>query len=710
VATRRSTGEAFDIWGDGEQPLTRGGLCTKVDRYLDRTYHPDRLKTPLRRSGPKGSGRFEPISWDQAIAEVAQGLERVMAEHGAEAVLQYSYAGTMGLLQGEGMDQRLWNALGVSRLARTICAEAGAHGYRYTNGKTIGMDPLDFEHADLVLLWGTNTLTSNLHLWPVILRAKKRGAQVIVIDPAQTRTARAADRWIPIVPGTDAALALALMHVLVRDGHCDLDYLERAAVGFDALRVRVAAWTPERAAAITGVPPAEIERLASVYATAKTPAIRINYGLQRHRGGGMATRTIACLPTLVGAWQRQGGGILLSTSGAFDLDRRSLHRPELLGDRNPRTINMIRLGDALDLDPTTRARALYHPRPADPTPTAADAGPSVHALVVYDSNPLAVCPDQNAVRRGLAREDLFTVVLEHFATDTADYADIVLPATTQLEHLDLHTAYGHLYVTLNRPAIAPVAEAQPNSEIFRRIAHALGRTEACFEQTDEQVLRELVAAQTSAPWRGIDWARLELEGFVRLELPRPFLPFAEGRFPTPSGKCELYSETMAAHGYDPLPTYLAPAHRDETSPKPDLHPLVFISPPAHGFLNSTFVNVERLARREREPRLWIHPDDATARGLGTGDVAEAFNDNGAFQATVLVTDAIVPGTVLAPGVWWAKLSPGGQNINTVTSQAETDFGGGATFYDVRVQVRLGRRESVPAAPAEASTASEGQTA
>lgn len=691
VAVRRDDRRAVDIWGHPDQPLTRGGLCTKVDRYLDRTYHPDRLQTPLRRHGPKGSGEFVPISWDEAITEVAARLGRVIEDHGAESVMQYSYAGTMGLLQGEGVDQRLWNALGVSRLARTICAEAGSVGYRYTIGRSAGVDPLDLEHAELVLIWGSNTLTSNLHLWPVLLRARKRGAKIVVIDPARTRTARAADDWIAIRPGTDAALALAMMHVLIRDDLVDHDFIARGTVGFEALAERVEAWTPARAAEITGVPAARIEALAKAYGAASPAAIRVNYGLQRHRGGGMAVRSIACLPALVGAWRHRGGGCLLSTSGAFETDKRTLARPDLLEGRAPRTFNMVRLGDALSLDSVVRARALHHPRPADPTPTAADAGAAVHALVVYDSNPLAVCPDQNAVRRGLEREDLFTVVLEHFQTDTADYADLVLPATTQLEHFDVHGAYGHLYVSLNRPAIAPVGASLPNSEIFRRIARAMGRTEPCFSQDDEAILRELVEAQRAPAWAGVTWARLEAEGFVRLDVPSPYLPYADGVFPTPSGKCELFSSRMAEDGYDPLPAYTPPAALDEYEDARqdgrDGGTLLCISPPAHGFLNSTFVNVERLARREGRPRVTLHPHDAAARAVSDGDAVTVANDYGALELEARVSEDIVQGTVLVPGVWWAKLSPGGQNINAVTSQAETDFGGGATFYDTRVQVR-----------------------
>lgn len=690
VAVDPATGRALDLWGHPDHPVTQGTLCTKVDRYLERTYHAGRLTNPLKRSGPKGSGQFTPVSWAEAIAEIAARLQSIIAEHGPEAVLPYSYAGTMGLLQGNGISQRLFNQMGASQLARTICSEAGFEGYLYTIGATEGTETQDYAHAKLILIWGSNTLTSNLHLWPIVQKAQKAGAKIIVIDPARTRTARAADEWIPIHPGTDAALALAMMHVIIGEGLHDADYVTRYTVGFEALAERVADWTPARAAAITGIAAERIVELARAYATTRPAAIRINYGMQRHAGGGMAVRTVACLPALVGAWRDQGGGIQLSTSGGFrHLDLRPLYRPDLLAGRTPRTINMNRLGDALSLDPAVLTRAYYRPRPVDAPPTPKQAGPVVKGLIVYNCNPVAVAPDQGAVVRGLKREDLFTVVLEHFQTDTADYADYVLPATTQMEHWDILKPYGHLHLALNQPAIAPVGESLPNSEIFRRLAAALGYDDPCFDQTDEEVLRELIAAQTHPRFAGITWEALCTQGYMRLNLPRPYLPFAAGDFPTPSGKCEFYSERMAADGYDPLPAYAPPAWQRATAPEASL---ICISPPAHSFLNSTFANVDRFMQREGEPRLQMHPNDATARGIEDGVAVDVTNELGSIQLTVQVTTDIVPGTVLAPGIWWAKHSPDRRNINQVTSQDEADMGAGAIFYDTRVWV-------MPASPA-----------
>ncbi len=682
VTVDPTTGRAIRIQGHPRHPITQGRLCGKVDRYLERTYHPERLTTPLKRVGPKGEGRFKPISWEQAIHEISARLQEILAHEGPEAVMPFSYAGTMGVLQGEGMASRFFNRLGASRLARTICSEAGFEGFQYVTGRVMGPAPEDFAYAQLILIWGNNTLTSNMHLWPFIQQARKQGARVIVIDPARTRTARAADAWIPIRPGTDGALALAMMHVIITENRIDADYVREHTTGFEQLRIRVREFTPSWAERITGVPAERIVRLAREYAEATPAAIRINYGLQRHAAGGMAVRNIATLPALVGHWRFRGGGVLLSSSGAFHLDKTSLHRPDLLQGRQPRTLNMIRLGDALSLDAKRRARAYYAPRPIDRRPDPENAGPPIKALFVYNSNPAAVAPDQNAVRAGLAREDLLTVVLEHFQTDTADFADYLLPATTQLEHWDILKPYGHLYLALNRPAIAPLGQSLPNSEIFRRLAHGLGFHDDAFTQDDVTILQTFIAAQTHPTLSGITWERLLNEGFVRLNLPDPFLPFAHG-FPTHDGKCQLYSQSMADDGYDPLPTWTPPQWMSATDPT---HSLVLISPPAHNFLNTTFANLERFRHREREPMVWIHPQDATKHQIHDGELVKLTNAQGEVLLTARITEDISPGVLLAPTIWWAKLSPGGRNVNALTPQHETDMGGSPIFYDVRVSI------------------------
>ncbi len=674
-----ATGTARAMRGHPDHPFTRGVLCTKVTHYLERTYHPERVVSPLKRVGPKGSGQFKRITWEEALAEIGARLSDVVERYGPQAVLPYSYSGTLGLLQGESMDRRFFHALGASRLARTLCAEAGWQGYVYTIGATVGTPPEDFAYARLILLWGTNTLTSNMHLWPFILEARRQGARVVVIDPARTRTARQADEWLPIMPGTDAALALAMMHVIVRDGLWDEAYVSRYTLGFSHLRERLEAWPPERAAAITGLPAERIETLAREYATTRPAVIRINYGMQRHGGGGMAVRAIAMLPALVGAWRERGGGVLLSTSGAFPVNRQALRRTDLQ-PHPTRLINAARLGDALSLDAHMRARAVMQ----------GDPHPPVHALIVYNSNPAVTAPDQNAVLRGLAREDLFTVVLEHFITDTALYADIILPATTQVEHWDLHTAYGHYYLTLNRPAIAPVGESKPNTEIFRLLAQRLSLDHPALRDSDEDLIRQ--ALSVKHPWMtGITYERLLDEGFVRLNLPDPFLPFAEGDFFTPSGKCEFYSAQAAHDGYDPLPTFTPPHETPlpasaESSRASAQQPLALLSPSAHYYLNSNFANVPRLQRRQGEPYLLLHPEDAAARGIQDGDWVRVWNARGSLRLRARVRPDVRPGVCYTPSIWWRTQAADGQSVNVLTSQAEADMGGGATYYDVAVYV------------------------
>ncbi len=657
-------GRAVAIGGDRDHPFTRGFLCVKVGRYLDRVYSPQRLLFPLVRVGRKGEGRFERVSWDEALSLVAERLGAVAREHGPQAILPYSYAGNMGLLSYGSMDRRFFHALGASLLERTICSSAGAAGYKASIGKSIGFDPEAIVDARLILAWGANIVSSNVHLWPFVEEARRRGARLVTIDPFRSRTAEKSDRHLALLPGTDAALALGMMHVIFREGLEDRAYLARYAEGEPELRERAAEWTPERTAATTGLTPAEVEWLAREYATVRPAAIRLNYGLNRHAGGGMAVRTISCLPALVGAWRHAGGGVLLSTSGAFPVDEAALQRPDLVPP-GTRTLNMSQLGRLL---------------------TDASLAPPVKALFVYNSNPAAVAPEQEKVREGLAREDLFTVVHDLFQTDTVDFADVFLPATTTLEHFDLHKAYGHLYLSLSRPAIEPLGEAVPNTELFRRLAARMGLDHPCLRESDEQLARQ--ALDWSHPHlRGIDYQRLEREGSVRLSLPEPHTPFAEGGFPTPSGKCELRSERLAAAGHDPVAGYVPP--REGPTSAPELarrYPLAFISPPAHHFLNSTFSAQPVFVRREGEASVTLHPRDAASRGIAEGRLVRVWNDRGSFLAKARVSESARPGLVVGLSIWWAKMCPGGRNANAVTSQELTDMGGGATFYDALVEV------------------------
>ncbi|MEN3335847.1 MAG: hypothetical protein V7641_5212 [Blastocatellia bacterium] len=656
-------GRATKVSGDDAHKPTRGFLCTKVTRYLERVYHPDRLLYPMRRVGAKGEGRFARISWDEAIAEIA-GRFRDLAESadGPESILPYSYGGTMGIVQGGSMDRRFFHRLGASLLERTICSAAGGAGLIATLGSKYGTDMENFHRARLIVLWGTNTLTSNIHLWPEIKEALANGARLIGIDPYRNQTLDHCHQFIQVRPGTDAALALAVMHVLISEKLCDYDYIEKYTLGFDLLKERAAEYPPSRAAEICGISEDEILGLAREYAATRPAVIRVNYGLQRHAGGGMAVRTIACLPALVGAWREAGGGVLLSTSGAFAMDEDVLHRPDLKRG-NPRTINMSRLGEAL-----TAAR------------------PPVRALYVYNSNPAAVAPDQSKVIEGFKREDLFTVVHEQFQTDTADYADILLPATTQLEHRDVVKPYGHYYLVDNQPAIAPLGEAKPNSEVFRLLAQAMGFAEDCFNDSDEEILRQALGSKNPM-LEGLTLEQLERDGWARLNIPETFAPFSNGGYATPSGKCEFFSEGLQRQGLDPLPTYTPPRESPETAPRLAARfPIQLLSPPANSFLNSTFSHLASFLKSEKQPFVLINAADAAPRRISDGDTVRVWNDRGDCTLVARLSDRVKPGVACALSTWWNKLSPGHRNVNQTVSQALTDLGNGATFYDNLVEI------------------------
>jgi anaerobic selenocysteine-containing dehydrogenase len=667
-------GVATEVKGDPDHPTTAGVLCTKVSRYVDRTYHPERLLHPMRRVGKKGEGKFERISWSDALDEIAARLKPIAARD-PQAILPYSYCGTMGLVQGEAMAMRFFNKLGASFLDRTVCATAGVTGYKYTIGGSIGTDIEQFQDAKLILIWGGNPIASNLHFWMRAQEAKRRGAKIIAIDPYRSLTAEKCHQHIALMPGTDSALALGMMHVLIKEDLLDHDYIARHTLGFEQLKERALEWTPERTAETCGITVDEVVNLAREYGQTamrgEPVAIRMNYGVQRVRGGGMAVRNIACLPALIGAWRHPAGGAQLSTSGSFPANKAALQRPDLLQGRLPegripRTINMNTIGDDL----------LKEASPA--------FGPKIEAVIVYNSNPVAIAPDSSKVAQGFAREDLFTVVLEHFQTDTADYADILLPATTQLEHVDAHLAYGHLYMMANNAAIAPLGEAKANTEIFRLLAKCMGFTDPAFDETDDELAAQ---AFDKRDVRAVhfDWESLKRSGWSKLNMPAA--PFAEGGFPTPSAKCEFYSASMLADGLDPLPTYIP--NYESVASTPELaakYPLAMISPPARNFLNSTFVNVQSLRATEGEPHLDIHPVDAASRGIERGEMVRIFNDRGSFVARARVTPKARAGLVVGLSVWWKKLASDGKNANEVTSQRLTDMGRAPTFYDTLVQV------------------------
>jgi anaerobic selenocysteine-containing dehydrogenase len=655
-------GVAIKVQGDPLHPFTDGSLCTKVTHYPERTYAPDRLKHPLRRVGAKGKGEFKRISWDEALDGIAARLKACAAED-PETILPLSYAGTMGLVQYMSMDRRFFNRLGSSQLDRTLCSSAGKAGLKATLGGSYGMDPEHYQDAKLILIWGSNPITSNLHFWSRAQEAKRRGAKLVAIDPYRSLTAEKCTQHVALLPGTDGALALGMMYVLIKEKLLDRDYIEKYTLGFEKLEKRVKDYTPEWAAQICGITMEEVVQLAREYGTVKPAAIRLNYGMQRHAGGGIAARTVSCLPALTGAWRDPAGGILLTTADNYNFDHKALERPDLQPEKKTRVINHSALGDAL-----TSAR------------------PPVKMTIVYNNNPVAVCPDSEKVLAGFRREDLFTVVMDSFLTDTADYADIVLPATTQLEHTDIHKSYGHLYVLANNPAIAPVGESLPNSEVFRRLAARLGFTEACFRDSDEDLCRQAIGSG-HPNLAGIKWETLKANGWQRLSLPKTYAPFATGNFPTPSGKCELYSETLEKQGIDPLPFYNPPAELPSSNPQlAQKYPLSFLSPPARHFLNSSFANMKRFRDSEGEPCLELHPDDAAARRIADGDRVRVFNDRGSFTLRARVNGKPRRGVVVAPSVWWKKFSRDGRNANDVTSQRIADLGGAATFYDCLVEV------------------------
>jgi len=672
-------GVATGVRGDPEHPFTRGGLCVKVNNYQDKVYGPDRVLHPLRRTGPKGSGRFEEVTWDEALDTIAARFRETIAEHGPETVMPVSYLGTQGILNGLSVGDAFFHRLGATITERTYCDSGACTAYAATVGATAGVDPESLVHSRYIVIWASNTVSTNLHLWPVIAEAQRRGAKIVVIDPVRHKTARRADWHIPIRPGTDGALALAMMHVIIGEGLHDEDYVRDHTLGFDELAERVRRYTPEWAAAETGIPADDIRTLAREYATTDPAMIRIGVAIERHAGGGQAVRSIACLPALVGAWRHVGGGLLQLPLWAHPVNWPAFIHPEM-ATPGTRVVNQYLLGRALTGE--------------------LELDPPVTALVVYNSNPMVVCPEQEKVARGLAREDLFTVVSDHVLTDTARHADIVLPATTQLEQHDLMFSWGHFYVTLNTPAVAPEGEAVPNTELFRRLAARMGFDDEYFRLTDEELLAQ--AYDWSAPaMEGITLDSLRETGWARLNLPSAdeYAPHAEGGFPTPSGRTEFRSSALEAAGnfvvplfrqlsdefqpggtVDPLPHYV---ERRETG---DEHPLNLISPKSHAFLNSSAGDQAMQKRVQGEQTVTLHPADAAARDVVDGGYVAVFNDRGRFVALARVSDEVAPGVAVAPMGAWPKNAKDQSTVNAVSAFAFADLGNAPTFSDTRVEI------------------------
>jgi anaerobic selenocysteine-containing dehydrogenase len=694
-------GRATKIQGDPEHPVTRGFLCAKVAKYLDRVYSPQRVLYPMRRIAPKGPaagatqrsvaplgqpGAAVPtrsdsvwgrISWDEALDDITARLRAVSAEFGSEAILPYSFGGTLAALNGASMDRRFFHRLGASQLERSICSAAGEAGLESVLGVKLGTEPEQFRRSKYIIAWASNIHGNNVHLWPFIAEAKRNGAKLVVIDPYRTRTAACADWYLPINPGTDAALALGMMHVIIGESLHDADYVAKYTLGFDELREKVKEYSPERVAQWTGISAADIRKLAREYATTRPAVIRLNYGVQRSEGGGMATRAVVMLPCITGSWKEVGGGLQMSLSGAADLNSEALKRPDLMESalgRPARVLNMVELGRVLN----------------------SVNDPPVKGLFVYNSNPAAVCPAHNEVIRGLLRPDLFTVVHEQFFTDTTDYADIVLPATTFFEHKDLQKAYGHYYLQVSDQAIEPLGECRSNVELFRALAGRMGFADDCFHETIDEMID--LALDSNDPWmKGIDRERLESERQVRFRFSEsgddnkqadaaPFLPFANGGFGTASGSAELYSEALKAQGLDPVAAFAPPAESRHSEKQKTL-PLELLARKADNFLNSTFTNLPSLQQMEEPGLLEICSNDAKARGIRTGDRVRVFNERGEILLRAHVDGKVQSGVVSAQ-LNWAKMTPGFQSINALTSEKLTDMGNSATFYSVLVEVEL----------------------
>jgi molybdopterin guanine dinucleotide-containing S/N-oxide reductase-like protein len=684
-------GRATKIQGDPEHPVTRGFLCAKVAKYLDRVYSPQRVLYPMRRIAAKGPHRsFAPsvqpgaaiptssdltwqrISWDEALDEIASRFRAIAAELGSEAILPYSFGGTLGTLNSASMDRRFFHRLGASQLERAICSAAGEAGLESVLGVKLGTEPEQFAHAKYIIAWAANIHANNVHLWPFITEARRNGAKLVVIDPYRTRTAACADWYLPINPGTDAALALGMMHVIIGENLHDADYVAKYTLGFEQLQEKVKEYPPERVAQWTGIAAEDIRKLAREYATVRPSVIRLNYGVQRSERGGMSTRAVVMLPCVIGSWKEVGGGLQMSTSGVVDLNGAALKRKDLMKTalgREARTINMVKLGHALN--------------------TLND--PPVKALFVYGSNPAAVCPEHNEVVRGLLRPDLFTVVHEQFFTDTTDYADIVLPATTFFEHKDLQKAYGHYYLQVSNQAIEPLGECRSNVDLFRALAEHMEFDEDCFRETVDEMID--TALESNNPWmEGITRERLERDPHVRYSFTAvptcsdksPFLPFAQGNFRTPSGKAELYNEALKAQGLDPVADFTPPTE-SRHGKKESAFPLELLARKADNFLNSTFSNVPSVQEMEEPGLLEISVSDARARGIAEGDKVRVYNRRGEVQLKARVDGKVQAGVVSA-SLNWAKNAPGFQSINVLTSEKLTDMGNSATFYSVLVEV------------------------
>ncbi|MCP8969562.1 molybdopterin-containing oxidoreductase family protein [Ectobacillus ponti] len=648
-------GRIVKVTGNPDHPVTKGAICHKVRHTPDKLYHPDRILYPLKRIGAKGEGKFARISWDEAYAEIAGKFSTIIEEYGAQAILPYSFYGNMGIINTEGMDRRFFHRLGATQLERTICNAAGSTGYMYTMGRSAGIDPEDTVHSKLIIVWGCNMLSTNMHQAVFANEARKKGAKIVVIDVHENRTAKWADWFIPIQPGSDAALALGIMHVLMEENLLDEAFISQYTTGFAELKEEAKAYTPEKVSAITGVPAADIVELARMYGRTTPSYIRIGNGLQHHDNGGMAVRAISCLPALTGQWQHLGGGAMKGNSSFSSTNSFLLERPDLMPNPAPRKVNMNQLGRVL----------------------LEESNPPVKAMFVYNCNPAQVAPEQSKVVQGMLREDLFTVVHELFMTDTAKYADIVLPATSTFENLDLYASYWHLYMSLGEPIIPPQGEAKSNFTLFKELAAHMGFTEPCFSDTEEDLIRQALDNPDNPHLLGITYEALKEKKWLRLHT-EGIVP-AYKNPPTPSGKIELFSAALEQQGLSPVPVHTPLADNQ--------YPLRFVPAPNHQFLNSTMANLPKLQQLEKRPEVYLHKDDAAARGIAGGDLVELWNDRGSCRLHANVGTAVLPGVAVTQGLWWSDAETGYTSVNALTPDSLSDIGRGATFFSGTVDVR-----------------------
>ncbi|MCM3410460.1 molybdopterin-containing oxidoreductase family protein [Metabacillus litoralis] len=646
----KKDGRITKIEGDPDHPVTKGAICNKVRHMGERIYDANRLQSPLKRVGKKGEGCFEPITWKEAIDTIATRWKNIISDAGAESILPYSFYGNMGRINSEGMDRRFFNRLGASQLDRTICSVAGSKGYRYTMGGSYGTDPEDMTDTKLFIMWGINAVSTNMHQMMIAQKARKNGAKIIVIDVHKNQTGKMADWFIPILPGTDGALALGIMHILYKENLVDRSFLERYTIGFKELEEHMQSYEPKLVSSITGVPEEEIYSLARMYGEISPSMIRIGNGLQHHDNGGMIVRTIACLPALTGQWLVKGGGAIKGNSAFLAFNTNSLQRPDLLKQQT-RTINMNQLGKAL-----------------------LDMNSPVQSLFVYGTNPAVVAPDVNKVRKGLEREDLFTVVHDLFITETAMYADIVLPATSAFENIDFYTSYWHHYIHLQEPVIRPIGESKSNTDVFRMLAKAMEFDESDFKDDDVELIKQSLN-QTNNPYlEHVTYEKLKKHSYIKANRTSHLLD----NLKTPSGKIELYSHQMEEEGYPPLPTYIPIFEESD-------FPFLFVPGPNHNFLNSTFSHQDKHMKLEKTSKLFMNSLDAERLGINDGDTVRIWNQRGECELPASVGEQVLPGVVVSQGLW-SDMKGKNHMVNALTPDRIADMGGGAVFFSGRVNV------------------------